>query len=784
MPRKTTLAALFGAFVLTFAATAQIQPVGQWRSHLPYRLSTHVVQAGPWVFVASGSGLFRYHADEKYVEPLTKVEGLTDVDITSLAYDPVTDWVVVGYRNGNLDLIRNEKIVNVPELVRSSLYPGKKKVNHIHCGAPGTPRAGRALLSTDFGIVELNLATQLVVGTYLVGPNAQEAVVYGTSTRADSVWVATGQGLVAAAQADPWYDPSVWHRHAQWEGQVVHLVAAHPSVADPQLAVGVPTAAGDSLSIRRNGTWRTVDDGLDIPSSLYQIVPQGAGFWVARSFDVLEVLPGNGTAWQTSPIMSPGTGNNAGFRPRGLVWDAQRQILWTANSYRGLTFKDNPTYAQHRVPSGPPTGNVYRMASPGDKLYVAPGSLDATWTAQFNNDGLFVFTGGRWSARQDANVDNAKDLVAVAVDPTDTSHVYLGSWGKGVVHLHRGQFVERWDATNSPLGPALASTSNDVRVGGLTFAQDGTLWATASLATNNLYKRTPDGTWTAYSLGQFSGEAIKDLALDEDGRVWMISRTKGIVCAEVDGSSVQVRRITSGAGDGNLPSPDVQALAFDQDGELWVGTTDGLAVIYTPYNVFNPGRSIDAQPILREENGVVQKVLGSERISCIAVDGGNRKWVGTQSGGLFLLSPDGLEELMHLTSTNSPMLSDRITSLAVDPVTGEVFMGTDRGLQSFRAGATAGGETFGDVVAFPNPVPPDYTGPISVRGLKANVRCKITDRSGRLVFEATAWGGTLVWPGNTLNGEPAPAGIYQVYTTDDLGTDTYVATVAVARHGR
>ena len=104
--------------------------------------------------------------------------------------------------------------------------------------------------------------------------------------------------------------------------------------------------------------------------------------------------------------------------------------------------------------------------------------------------------------------------------------------------------------------------------------------------------------------------------------------------------------------------------------------------------------------------------------------------------------------------------------------------------QTPMAGATAGGETFGDVVAFPNPVPPDYTGPISVRGLKANVRCKITDRSGRLVFEATAWGGTLVWPGNTLNGDPAPAGIYQVYATDDLGTDTHVATVAVARHGR
>lgn len=785
MSRFLPLCALAGLFFWTASASAQIQPVGQWRSHLPYRLSTHVVQAGPWVFVASGSGLFRYHADEKYVEPLTKVEGLTDVDITALAYDPVTDWVVVGYRNGNLDLIRNEKIVNVPELLRSALYPGKKKINHIHCGAPGTPRAGRALLSTDFGVVELNLSNQLVLGTYLVGPNAQESVVYGTSTRSDSVWVATGEGLVSAAQSDPWYNPAVWQRASYWEGRIVQGVSAHPSSTDPQLAVSFPTDDGDSLSIRRNGAWKTVNDGLEIPSFIYQIVPHETGFWVARSFDILEVLPGTGSsAWQTFPVMSPGTGNNAGFRPRGLVWDAQRQILWTANSFRGLSFKDNPTYAQHRVPSGPPTGSVYRMASPGDKLYVAPGALDATWTAQFNNDGLFVFSGGRWSAVQEAGVDNAKDLVAVAVDPTDTSHVYLGSWGKGVVHLHRGQFVERWDATNSPLGPALASTANDVRVGGMAFAPDGTLWVTASLATNNLYRKSPDGTWTAFNLGQFSGEAIKDLALDEDGRLWMISRTKGIVCAEIDGSAIQVRRITSGAGDGNLPSPDVQALAFDQDGELWVGTTDGLAVIYTPYNVFKPGRSIDAQPILREENGIVQKVLGSERISCIAVDGGNRKWVGTQSGGLFLLSPDGLEELMHLTTANSPMLSDRIVSLTVDPVTGEVFMGTDRGLQSFRAGATQGGETFGTVVAFPNPVPPDYTGPISVRGLKANVRCKITDRAGRLVFEAQAWGGTLVWPGNTLTGAPAPAGLYQVYMTDDLGVETFVTTIAVARDGR
>jgi ligand-binding sensor domain-containing protein len=781
MLRKSSLLALLSVLLIAPSVQAQIQPVGQWRSHLPYRLSTHVAQAGPWVYVASGSGLFRYHADQKFVEPLTKVEGLTDVDITALAYDPVTDWVVVGYRNGNLDLIRDEKIVNVPELLRTALYPGKKKINHIHCGLPGTPRAGRALLSTDFGVVEMNLDNQLVLGTYLVGPNAQEVVVNGTTTRSDSVWVATASGLTAAGQGDAWFNPAVWRRHAQWEGQSVLYVSAHPALVNPLLAVAFATSAGDSLSVRRDGTWNSIDDGLEIPSSIYQVVPRSNGFWVARSFDILEVVPGAGSTWQIDPIMSPGTGNNAGFRPRGLVWDAQRQILWTANSFRGLSFKDNPTYAQHRVPPGPPSGNVFSLATPGDKVYVAPGAMDATWTAQFNNDGVFVFQEGRWSAIQDAAIGNAKDIVAAAANPQDTSQVYLGSWGKGLVHLQAGQLVNRWDATNSPLGPALASTANDVRVGGLAFAPDGTLWMTASLAQNNLYRLTPNGEWTAFNLGQFSGEAIRDIARDEDGRLWMISRTKGLVCAEITGTTAQVRRITSGEGDGNLPSPDVQAMLFDQDGELWVGTTDGLAVIYTPYNVFKPGRSVDAQPILREENGVVQKVLGSERITCMALDGGNRKWIGTQSGGLFLLSPDGLEELMHLTSGNSPLLSDRITALAVDPFTGEVFIGTDRGLQSYRAGATQGGDLFGDVVAFPNPVPPDHTGPITVRGLKANVNCKVTDGAGRLVYEAQAWGGSLVWPGTTLTGERAPGGIYQVYCTDALGQNTLVATVAVAR---
>ena len=784
MPHIASIRTALWALILSYSASGQIQSVGQWRSHVPYRLATHVVQANERVYVACESGLFIYHADEKYVEPLTKVEGLTDVDITAMAYDAETDQVIVGYRNGNIDCIREDKVINMPDMVRSPLYPGKKKIAHIHCGAKGTARAGRPLLSTDFGVVELDLIRYVVIGTYLVGPNAQEVRVNETFTSPDSIWVATQTGLVAASQQSALYNPSVWNRDAQWQNRAIQNVAFGGSAGAPFLALVIADEEGDTLWIRRKQQWKKAVDQSGIPSHIFQLLPQDSVLLAVRSFDVARVAPGaSGSPWTLDLILSPGTGNNPGFRPRGVAFDPSRNIVWTANSSRGLTFLDNPSYVQHRVPQGPRTGNVFHLYTPGNKLYVSPGAMDATWTAQYNNDGFFIFQGGRWTAKQGTSVGNVRDIVHSIARPTDTAELYVSSWGKGLLKFKNGELETVYDTSNSTLSPALGSTAMDLRTGGVAFDTDGNLWVVTALASKNLHRMTPGGVWTGFSLGQFSGEALRDVFIDEGKRLWMPSRLKGILVANPQGNSLQLRRMSSGAGEGNLPSPDVRTLAFDLDGELWIGTSEGLAVSYTPYNAFVPGKNFDAQPILKEENGIVQKVLGSENITAIAVDGGNRKWVGTQSSGLFLLGPDGLDEIYRFTAENSPLFSNQITALAVDPFTGELFIGTDRGLQSFRAEATAGGVTFGDVVAFPNPVPPEYDGPISVRGLKANVQCKVTDASARMIYEGTAEGGQFVWPGTTLDGQRVGSGIYHVYCTDDLGMETFVATLVVTRNG-
>ena len=213
----------------------------------------------------------------------------------------------------------------------------------------------------------------------------------------------------------------------------------------------------------------------------------------------------------------------------------------------------------------------------------------------------------------------------------------------------------------------------DLRTGGIAFDQDGTLWGVQSLVNTPLYSINTEGVFTAYSLSPGANAvALKDV-VTSDGAVFMQSRTNGIYgYTETNGVAVK-RQIRSGVGNGDLPSDKVLSMAVDQDGELWIGTDEGLAVIYSPENVFDGTGSRDARPILFEEDGVVQKLLGDNPVSAIR---GRRKpkWLGTRGAGLFLVSPDGLRTLHQFTAENSPLLSNTINSIASDPTTGRCLL--------------------------------------------------------------------------------------------------------------
>ena len=192
-------------------------------------------------------------------------------------------------------------------------------------------------------------------------------------------------------------------------------------------------------------------------------------------------------------------------------------------------------------------------------------------------------------------------------------------------------------------------------------------------------------------------------------------------------------------------------------------------------------RGAYAQNILLEQEGYVQNLLQDEQVTCIAVDGANRKWIGTSKAGVFLMSEKGTEELLRFSESNSPMFSNQIFDIAINHVTGEVFFATAKGLISYRGTATAGKENYDEVTVFPNPVRENYDGYISVIGLKDKSFCKIVDSSGRLVWQSYANGGELVWNGKNYAGKKVATGVYFVFSSDETGKERNVAKILVIK---
>jgi hypothetical protein len=297
--------------------------------------------------------------------------------------------------------------------------------------------------------------------------------------------------------------------------------------------------------------------------------------------------------------------------------------------------------------------------------------------------------------------------------------------------------------------------------------------------------RTESGQWYAFSIPGISGAPLfGDMTVDSYNQKWInvlgnnAPLGNGLVVYDDNGTLTETtddraRFLTTGAGKGNLPSTDIRAITEDLENEIWLGTSKGVAVMYSPSSVLSAD-NYDVQQVLINQDGVNQYLLESEIVTAIAVDGANRKWIGTESGGLFLMSADGTKQILNFNEDNSPILSNYILALAIDQKTGEVFIGTNRGLISYKGDAIAGSGGCSDVLVYPNPVRENYGGPIAIKGLVPNGNVKITDVSGNLVYETTALGTQAIWYGKKFNGEKVQTGVYLVFSSDEDGENTCV----------
>ena len=216
----------------------------------------------------------------------------------------------------------------------------------------------------------------------------------------------------------------------------------------------------------------------------------------------------------------------------------------------------------------------------------------------------------------------------------------------------------------------------------------------------------------------------------------------------------------------------------DRNGEIWVGTLQGIEVFYNTDCIFTD-EECDAQEILIEQDGNFQLLLETETITAIEIDGGNRKWIGTQTSGVYLLSDDGIDQIQRFTEDNSPLISNTIQDISFNFSTGEVFFATDKGIVSFIGTATGFDGEINETSIYPNPVREDYEGVVTIDGLTFRTDVRITDINGNIVHSTTSDGGRALWNGKNENGQRVSTGVYLVFATNRDGSETTVGKIAV-----
>jgi len=763
--------------LLQYPAFSQEVGIGQWRDHLPYDYAAKVEVFKSSIYCSTPYSMFFYDRDDNTIHRLSKVNGLSDLGVSDISLNHDQQILVVSYSNTNVDLIYEDlTIINIPDIKRKEIL-GNKTINSI------LNYGSYAYLSCGFGIVVLNLEKNEVKDTYYIGPDGSSLNVLAMIYNDTAFFAATENGIYQADINDPnlaFY--ANWHKlqDVPYPNGMYNLIHYY----DGKLFINYynQDETEDDLLFQENGEWRPLE--LDSTERTYSLrtsddkLVVSYGYFVKTyNADLSENL-NIYTYGETSP------------RPSDAIIGAEGHY-WIADRRKGLVEVWGDGFdRQYIKPSGAPTADIFEMATGNGKLYVVPGGLTATWNNTWNGARLFSLIDESWTTYDQytsPGLDTLRDLVAVAVDPFDDDHVYTGSWNRGMAEFNDNSIVQIHTADNSSLEPNMVEGYPVVKVGGIAFDGDNYIWMTNSGAERIVSVRRFDSqtgySWESYFLGSSTtGIDIRKIIVDSYSQKWMLPRVTQsnsnyiIVFNEKNKPGKQVRGLKSGAGYGNLPGTSVFAIAEDLEGEIWVGTDEGVAVFYSPENIFT-GENSDAQQILVNIDGYVQYLLETEIVKAIAVDGANRKWFGTERAGVFLLSADGTEQIHHFTEENSPLFSNNITSLAINGESGEVFIGTAKGLISYKSDATDPEDTNEDVYAYPNPVRPGYSGPIAIKGLVRDAIVKIADIRGQVVYETRAEGGQAIWNGYDFDGRKVNTGVYLVFISNDDGSEKEVTKI-------
>ncbi|MFK7810185.1 MAG: hypothetical protein AB8F74_20450 [Saprospiraceae bacterium] len=787
LPKSTTATHYCFLFVFSLlslsSATAQEDlRIGQWRAHLPYQLAHYLAQSPTKIYATTEESIYSIDKSSDEVEFLSKVEGLSDVGMNLIKYDPFNEKLIAVYNNSNIDLIDDQNIINLP-FITTSQGAGDKQVYDLFVEDENT-----TYMAMGFGLKELNVKNQEFGDETKADIRFNTVVVYK-----NAVYAGTDEGIYRFDRATKTniQDFGEWDFLGSDEGFPEDYSVSTMAVFEDNLYTNIGADLyrydGNSLdsilSKENNYVHYLNGDSRRLVIGMRCCIPDDncdcSNDCTTNCNSIVYFRKTDGTI----------TNNGAGCanRTRYAIEDEKGQV-WYADDWRRLRmgpafYKDCETQLSYNSPL---TSSVSEIVIHEEDMWVS--TTRQSILNKTDPSGLFSFIDNEWTnyiTDQEGALEGLNGFITLAVNPSN-KNVYAGTIDDGLVEFvldtddsgnQSYKATVRYTEGNSTLRSS--SLTERVRVTGLEFDNENNLWAVNYGAQQPLSVFKNDGTWSNDFIN-IPFQNVRYLVVDDLGYKWFAVDGSGqaLVVYDDNGTlddSSDDRFRTFSSSNSEISSNFVFSLEKDLDGDIWVGTTEGIVIFECGANVFD--ESCRGSRRILEVDGFNAYLLESEEVSAIAVDGANRKWVGT-GNGVFVLAPNGEEQLAFFDKSNSPIFDNQINTIAVNQINGEVFIGTAKGLLSYRSDAVKGGSTnSSNALVFPNPVRPEYDGPIAIKGLARDANVKITDVNGQLIYETTALGGQAIWDGRDYNGRKASSGVYLVFSTNALNLNSPDAIV-------
>ena len=756
-----------------------------WETYFSYNSIPSIAEGVNEIYFASYNSIFSYNIFNSQIEKFDTLNELSGDEISAFYHSENNNLIAIGYSSGFLQIINlnSNSIINIYDILNKPTIPAdRKKINHFY------QNEDDLLISTGYGISVYDINAFEFGDTYYIGDFASMLNISSTIVDENYIYASSpDSGIFRANLESNLIDFNSWQ--AIYTGNIYELLINENNILfyDDFNLMSIKNEEIITLSTLQNEI-----KNVSINDSKIIIISDDN--CIIYNNDLSQIL----NLFESETYM---TIFNDGIIKNNKTYIAteEKGVLVIENSNNGFSFLK---------PDGPLENNIFSVETLNNHTWVSFGSYSEyfnPYPLKFSGVSSYDENLESWfNITKDSIPNQAVNLNNISINPFDNNNVFISSFHGGLIEMDNFNFTELYDNNNSGLETLLTSDSEyeSIRISDIEFDENGDLWVLNSRVDNPLKSFSLDNnSWNSYDFTEIINDGFQDelgfndIEIDDYGNKWIASLRSGLIGFNNDSGNIRLRKVFS-QDQSDMPSSYVKSIAVDNNNHLWIGTVQGLRVLYNTSNFFDAS-VVTTQKIVILEDGIPRELLEQQYITDIEVDGANNKWVGTIGSGVFYFSPNGQQTIYHFTKENSPLPSNNINDISVNSVNGKVYFATDRGLVSFNTGSSSSSENFSNAFVYPNPVRPEFNtqlDKIKIKGLTENVNIKITDIAGNLVAEAQSNinsryrnfnleidGGTAFWNGKNLRNQNVASGVYILMLSDLESYETKILKLMIIR---